>query len=72
MKDISKAIESIRRFRETHLRWAEYFEANPDVEKEYVDTGEWDSAKEHREIIETYDVVLASLQVTEEKKGDVE
>ena len=35
---------------ETHTRWAEYFEANPDEEAKYVATGDWDDAKEHRRL----------------------
>ena len=60
-KDIQVAIRDINMMRKTHIDWAEYFEANPNIEKRYIETGEWDTSKEHRNIITKYDNVLDIL-----------
>ena len=61
-KDIQISIRDINMMRQTHIDWAIYFETNPDIEKEYIKTGEWDTAKEHRNIIAKYDNVLGILK----------
>lgn len=58
MNNLREKIESMQL---THIHWAEYFEANPEKEKEYVATGEWDNAKEHRRIVKIYDEVLLAI-----------
>ena len=62
IKDVRKSIKNVKAMRHSHVFWAEYFEANPDVEKEYVATGEWDNAKEHRNLIDQYDKILDILK----------
>ena len=47
---------------ETHKRWAEYFEANPEVEAEYVAMGTWDDAKEHRRLEAGYREAVTLIQ----------
>lgn len=60
--DIEQAIIDIKHFSQTHVDWAEHFEKNPEIEKEYLKTGEWSSAIQHREIVEKYDNVLKILE----------
>ena len=71
MVEIKKAIKDIRHMQQIHIGWAERFEADPDVEREYVETGEWDTAEAHRNIIKNYDRVLrllAYLKIKENAK----
>jgi hypothetical protein len=60
--DVTKAITDIECFRQSHVAWAEYFEKNPELEREYVSRGIWDDAAEHRRIVDCYDNVLAILR----------
>jgi len=69
MDKIQKAINNINVMKNTHICWAEYFEANPDIEKEYIDTGVWDGAKEHRNIINQYNEVLDILEKINKENG---
>ena len=62
LNDIKESINIINAMKETHLNWAEYFEDNPDIEKEYIATGNWDSAEKHRKIIKQYDKILSVLE----------
>lgn len=48
--------------RATHADWAAYFEAHPYIEAERVATGEWDTAKKHRVLMEQYDRAIAILR----------
>uniref|UniRef100_A0A6M3IXS5 Uncharacterized protein n=1 Tax=viral metagenome TaxID=1070528 RepID=A0A6M3IXS5_9ZZZZ len=59
---IKIAINDIEKMRRTHIQWAEYFEKYPDIEKKYIETGEWDNAKEHRNLVKQYDNVLNILK----------
>jgi len=61
-QNIQKAITDIEKMRKTHIQWAEYFEKHPDIERAYIGTGEWDSAKEHRNLVKQYDNVLNILK----------
>ena len=61
-QEIQKAIVDIEKMRGTHIQWAEYFEGNPDIEGAYIGTGEWDSAKVHRDLVKQYDNVLNILK----------
>ena len=61
-QNIQKAISDIERFSQTHIDWANHFEAYPDIEKKKVKTGNWDTAKEHRQIVADYDNVLDILR----------
>ncbi len=61
-EEIQESIDNINAMRDSHIYWAEYFENNPDIEKKYVKTGDWDTAKEHRNIINQYDKVLDILK----------
>ena len=60
--DIQGSIDNINAMKKTHLKWAEYFEANPNIEQEYIETGEWDTAEQHRNYINQYDKVLKILK----------
>ena len=60
-KKIRKAIKDIKAMQKTHKHWAKYFEKHSAIEKEYIATGEWDTAKEHRKIIKQYENVLNIL-----------
>lgn len=60
--DIDYLIGEIERYKQSHIVWADYFEKNPEIEKEYTSTGEWDDAKEHRHIIAVYDEVIDRLR----------
>jgi hypothetical protein len=60
--NIEQAIIDIKHFSQTHIDWAEYFEKNPNIESEYLKTGKWSSAIEHREIVSKYDNVLKILE----------
>ena len=59
---IKKVIKDVKWMKDIHRQWAEYFEKNPEIEKEYVATGEWDSAKEHRELMADYDNILNVIE----------
>ncbi len=59
--NVKKAIKDISKMRQTHIDWAEHFEKNPQIEKKYVATGNWDNAIKHRKIIADYDNVLKIL-----------
>ena len=61
LKDLQESIDDIVAMRRSHINWAKYFEANPDIEKEYIATGKWDSAKKHRDYVKKYDKVLIYL-----------
>ncbi len=56
----------VAEMKQTHVGWAEYFEGNPVIEKGYVATGEWDTAEEHRNIVNKYDKVLNILEKIKE------
>lgn len=64
-KNIQELINSINEMKRAHLEWAEYFEANPDIEKQYVATGEWADAKKHRDYVNQYDKILNILNSLE-------
>ena len=49
-----KHVDFLHCCQESHIGWAEYFEENPEIEKEYVATDEWDSAERHREFADQY------------------
>ena len=68
VSQIEKSRQDIKSFRKTHIDWAEYFEANPDIERVYIQYRHFDSAKEHRRIVECYDEVLKLLDKLEEMK----
>jgi hypothetical protein len=68
--DVKQAIIDIEHFNKTHIDWAEYFEKNPEKEKEYLETGEWSSAKEHREIVSKYGNVLKILEAVHSNTSD--
>jgi len=61
LKEIEIAIKDMKEFQKTHIEWAEFFEENPAVEEKYVATGEWDTAKKHREIAIKYDKIIKIL-----------
>ncbi|HEU6452879.1 MAG TPA: hypothetical protein VFT57_15790 [Gemmatimonadaceae bacterium] len=56
-----RAIADLQFFRQSHVDWAEHFEKNPELAAQYVATGEWDDAGEHRRIVEAYDNALAVI-----------
>lgn len=62
MIELEQAIADIQEARLTHVHWAEHFERHPEAEKDYIETGEWDSAKIHREWEAKYDRVLIMLE----------
>lgn len=43
---------------ETHRKWADFMEANPEQEARYVATGDWDNAKEHRRLQAGYEFAV--------------
>lgn len=64
-----KIIEIIKKARQTHVEWAEYFEMTPAAESlpEHVHVG---NAKHHRDYIREYDEVIAGIeQLQEENKA---
>jgi hypothetical protein len=61
MSEVQQAVSDIQAMRQTHVDWAEHFEKHPEIEKQYLATGEWDDAKEHRRIIASYDRVIRLL-----------
>jgi len=61
IKNVLKAIDDITKMRKTHIQWAEYFEKYPNIERKHIETGEWHSAKEHRDLVKQYDNVLNVL-----------
>lgn len=78
-KTVIERVEAVAEFLrangETHRKWAEYFEAYPDLEEKYVATGEWDDAKEHRRLeagyVEAIEM-LAKISAPVEDEGVVE
>lgn len=60
--ELQQAIADMEEARQSHENWADYFERFPEVEKSYLETGEWDSGKVHREWVEKYDRVLSILK----------
>ena len=56
-----RAIADLQFFRQTHVDWAEHFEKHPELAAQYVATGEWDDANEHRRIVQAYDNALAVM-----------
>jgi hypothetical protein len=60
--EIALAIRDMVAFRQSHVVWAEHFEAHPEIEAQYLATGKWDSAREHRQIVASYDRVLRLLR----------
>ena len=58
----TEVLAFLRANRETHRKWAEYFEAYPDKEAEYVATGEWDGAAEQRRLEAGYTRAIDLLQ----------
>lgn len=69
-KGIRESIKNISAMQDSHIYWAEYFEDNPDIEKEYVATGDWNTAEEHRNLINQYDRVLNILKSIKGLKGN--
>ena len=62
MDDIKQAIIDMEEDRKSHADWAKYFEQHPEIEAQYMKTGEWDDAKIHRKWVEKYDRVLLLLK----------
>ena len=58
---IKMAINDIEYAKESHAAWAKRF-SNPIIEKKYVKTGEWDTAKEHLNWVKKYNRVLRILK----------
>ncbi len=56
-----QATRIMAKYRDIHVQWAEHFERNPEIEKEKVATGEWDTAKKHRELAREYDQVISLI-----------
>ena len=69
MCKIKEAISDVEYMKESHICWAEYFEENPEIEKKYVSTGDWDNAHTHREYVKKYDNILEILNSI--KEGDI-
>ena len=61
--DVQESIDNVNAMKLSHIGWAEHFKDNPDIEKEYVATGKWDSAKTHREYVMKYDKILDLLKL---------
>lgn len=65
MKKLPTLIRNMRYARDSHYEWAVYFEQNPEVEKEYVNTKKWVGmmgAKRQRKWVKIYDDVIATLE----------
>jgi len=58
LKQIEQAIADLEVMKESHELWAKLFGADPETEKEYVDTGEWDNAKTHRKYVVKYECII--------------
>jgi len=65
--ETAKAIADMREARISHVHWAEHFEAHPEEESRYAQTGEWDTAEIHREWVAKYDRVINLLAATLEE-----
>ena len=61
-EDVLASIKDVYEMRLTHEQWAAYFENNPAIEKRFVKTGDWDSAKIQREFVVKYDKILVLLR----------
>jgi hypothetical protein len=57
-----KVIQMMETALVSHQQWAEHFEKYPEIERNYVNSGEWDDAKTHREYVEAYRCVLNKLR----------
>jgi len=64
MTKVEYIISELEKYKQTHIAWAEYFEQHPEIEKEYLATGEWDTAKEHRRIASVYDDTINYINKT--------
>ena len=62
-EDIVRFLEECRN---THLQWYEYFKDNPQIEEEYVRTGEWDTADKHFEFVDKYKQVIEYIEKCDE------
>lgn len=68
-----QAVIDMEWMRKTHTDWAAYFERYPDLEAQYVASGDWDDAKEHRRIAAMYDNAIECLRGdTAGKSSDTE
>lgn len=70
VEEVEQIVRDLRMLRESHVGWAEHFEAHPELEKQYIETGEWDDAIEHRRIIGVYDRVIVALKSRSLPKPD--
>jgi len=61
-KQIEQVITDLEDMKESHELWANKFEANPEDEKKYVATGEWDDAKTHRGYIAKYECIIGLIK----------
>jgi hypothetical protein len=59
---VDEALAFLRANRDTHTRWAEYFEQNPSVEAEYVASGVWEGAADQRRIERQYNAAIAAFE----------
>lgn len=57
-----EALAFLRSNRDTHTRWAEYFEQNPEVEAEYLATGVWEGAADQRRLEREYNAAIATFE----------
>ncbi len=69
---VENAVSDLEFFRQTHVDWAEHFEANPELAAQYVAAGEWDDADEHRRIVLRYDNALAAISSLREQLAAAE
>jgi len=60
--DVIQAINTLKNMSKTHKLWAKYFEFNPEIEKRYVDSGEWHDAKTHRDFVKKYNHIINVLE----------
>lgn len=60
-EELQEAIDVLNEHIKIHLDWAQYFEAYPDMETQYVITGDWDDAKTQRKIADKYKKIVNLL-----------
>jgi len=51
-------VKFLKECQKTHTEWAECFERDPEMEKVYVGSGEWEDAAAHRRLEKQYEQVI--------------
>jgi len=65
-------IKFLKECQKTHTEWAEYFEKDPEIEAQYVGSGEWEDAAAHRQLEKQYNQVIQKYLSLEREKAKLE